>query len=78
MSSAQNLTKSIIDTNHSSDAVYAYFKWCTRNLEGIGGGPPAGLAFIQFEDLVEEGTDRPEAFAVAYAFLKGICPIEIE
>lgn len=69
--------KAIIDSNYSNETVAAYFLWLTRNLEGIGGGPPAMLATLQFEDAVEDETkDRKEAFGEAYAFLQGICPFE--
>jgi hypothetical protein len=63
-------------SNYSDQMVFAYFRglmerpWLTLNGKKKADYTPSELAFIYFNDLVEGGTPREEAFAEAYIFLE--------
>lgn len=63
-------------SDYDEEKVMEYFLYLTRNLEGIGGGPPSAICVGMFMESVKEGTTKKDAFELALAQLKEFTPID--
>lgn len=63
-------------SNYDEEVVLKHFLYLTRDLEGIGGGPPSMICVDLFMDLVKEEKSKKEAFEQALKQLKQFTPIE--
>lgn len=57
--------KHVEKSDYDDEKVLEHFLWLTRNLEGIGGGPPSMICTQTFLQHVEDGVERKEAFLKA-------------